>query len=145
MSSGTMPAFFSAPRKINLGCSGFQTVFKNILNKKRKIKHVTSKWRTSGIIQQIFVFDKTYNLVLKDSTLVHPKSAPSVHPRVHFFKVYFFVSCFPTMSLNRTKVRHYEAKGLWKNYIDDWVWCNISPWTKEFSFSASWVCILSVP
>ena len=58
------------------------------------------------IIQQIFVFDKTYHLVLKDSTLVYPKSAQSVHPRVHFFKVYFFVSCFLTMPLNRTKLKY---------------------------------------
>ena len=49
------------------------------------------------IILQDFVFDKTYHLVLKDSALVHPVCAPSVHPRVHFFKGYFFVSCFPTM------------------------------------------------
>ena len=36
---------------------------------------------------------------------MYPESAPSVHPRVHFFKLYFFVSCFPTMSLNRTKLK----------------------------------------
>ena len=58
------------------------------------------------IILQVFVFDKTYHLVLKDSALVHPESAPSVHSRVHFFKVYFFVSCFPTISLNRTKLKY---------------------------------------
>ena len=58
------------------------------------------------IILQVFVFDKTYHLVLKDSVLVHPESAPSVHSRVHFFKVYFFVSCFPTISLNRTKLKY---------------------------------------
>ena len=72
-------------------------------SKKRKIKHVTPKWKTSVIILQVFVFDKTYHLVLKDSTLVHPERAPSVHSRVHLLKVYFFVSCFPTISLNRAK------------------------------------------
>ena len=41
-----MRAFFSAPLKINLGCtvnkySGSPTVLQNVLNKKRKIKHVT--------------------------------------------------------------------------------------------------------
>ena len=62
------------------------------------------------IILQVFVFDKTYHLVLKDSVLVHPESAPSVHSRVHFFKVYFFVSCFPTISLNRTKLKYGAMK-----------------------------------
>ena len=62
------------------------------------------------IILQVFVVDKTYNLILKDSTLVHPESAPSVHSRVHFFKVYFFVSCFPTISLNRTKLKYGTLK-----------------------------------
>ena len=42
---------------------------------------------------------------------MHLECVPSVHPRVHFFKVYFFVSCFPTMPLNRTKLRDYEDKG----------------------------------
>ena len=62
------------------------------------------------IILQVFVFDKTYHLVLKDSTLVHPESPLSVHPRVHFFKVYFFVRCFPTISLNRTKLKYGTMK-----------------------------------
>ena len=62
------------------------------------------------IILQVFVVDKTYNLILKESTLVHPESAPSVHSRVHFFKVYFFVSCFPTISLNRTKLKYGTLK-----------------------------------
>ena len=40
-----MKDFFSEPRKTNLGCtvnlySGSLTVLKNVLNKKRKIKHV---------------------------------------------------------------------------------------------------------
>ena len=43
-----------------------------------------------------FVFDKIYHMVLKDSALVHPESAPSIHPRMPFFKVYSFVSYFPT-------------------------------------------------
>ena len=58
------------------------------------------------IIPQAFVFDKTYHLVLRDSALVHPESAPSVHPRLRFFKVYFLVSCFLTMPLNRTKLKY---------------------------------------
>ena len=62
------------------------------------------------IILQIFVFDKTYHLVLRDSALVHPESAPSVHPRVHFFKVYSFVSCFLTVPLNRTKLKYGTIK-----------------------------------
>ena len=62
------------------------------------------------IILQVFVFDKTYHLVLKDFTLVHPESAPLVHPRAHFFKVYFFVGCFPTISLNRTKPKYKTMK-----------------------------------
>ena len=104
-----MRAFFSSSRKINLGCtvnSCSPTVFKNVLNKKRKIKHVAPMSKTSVIILQVFVFDKTYHLVLKDSILAHPESAPSVHSRVYFFKVCFFVSCFPTISLNRTKLKY---------------------------------------
>ena len=57
------------------------------------------------IILQAFIFDKTYHLVLRDSALVHPESAPSMHPRVHFFKVYSSVRSFPTMPLNRTKTK----------------------------------------
>ena len=59
---------------------------------------------------QIFVFDKTYHLILKDSTFVHPERAPSVHSGVHFFKVYSFVSCFPTKSFNRTKLEYGTMK-----------------------------------
>ena len=62
------------------------------------------------IILQVFVFDKTYHLVLKDSALVHPESVPSVHPSVNLFNVYFSVSCFPTMSLNRTKLEYGTMK-----------------------------------
>ena len=29
---------------------------------------------------------------------------------VHFFEVYFFVSCFPTMYLNRTKIKYGAMK-----------------------------------
>ena len=48
---------------------------------------------------------------------MHPESAPSVHPRVQFFKVYFFVSLFPTMPLNKLeygtmKLKAYE-KIIW--------------------------------
>ena len=57
-----------------------------------------------------FVSDKIYHLVLRDSALVHPESAPLLHPRVHLFKVYFFVTCFPTMSLNRTKLKYETMK-----------------------------------
>ena len=62
------------------------------------------------IILQVFVFDKTYRLVLRDSVLVHLEGAPSLQSRVHFFKVYFFVSCFLTMSLNGTKVEYRTMK-----------------------------------
>ena len=41
---------------------------------------------------------------------MHPEGAPSVHPRVHFFKVYFFVSCFPAMPLNKTKLKYGTMK-----------------------------------
>ena len=58
------------------------------------------------IILQIFVLDKPCQLVLRDSALVHPESAHSVHPRVHFFKVYSFVSCFLVVPLNRTKLKY---------------------------------------
>ena len=50
------------------------------------------------ITLQIFVFDKTHHLVLRDSTLVHPESAPS------------FDSCFPTVPLNRTKLKYGTMK-----------------------------------
>ena len=59
---------------------------------------------------QVFVFDKTYHLVLRDSVLVHSESALSVHPRTHFLKVYVFVSCFPTMPLNRSKLKYGSMK-----------------------------------
>ena len=62
------------------------------------------------IIRQVFVFDKTYHLVLRYSALVHPDSAPSVHPRVHFFKVYSIASCFLTVPLNRTKLKYGTMK-----------------------------------
>ena len=62
------------------------------------------------VILQVFVFDKTYQLVLRVSALVHPDRAPSVHPGVHFFKVYSFVSCFPTVPLNRTKLKYGTMK-----------------------------------
>ena len=127
-----MRAFFSTPQKINLGWtlnrwSGSTIVLKNVLNKKRKIKHVASKWKTFVIILQAFAFDKTYHLVLKDSALVQPESAPSVHLRVHFFKVYFFASCFPTIPLNRARLKYgtMKLKGLWKDHMDDWAWCHI--------------------
>ena len=94
-----MKAFFSAPQKIDLGysvnrCSISPTVLKNVLNKNGKIKHLAQKWKTSIIILQVFIFDKTYQLVERDSALVHPESAPLVHPRVRSFKVYSFMSCF---------------------------------------------------
>ena len=59
---------------------------------------------------QVFVFDKAYHLVLRYSVLVHLESVQSVHPRVHFFLVYFFVSCFPTMSFNRNKLKYGTMK-----------------------------------
>ena len=57
-----------------------------------------------------FRFRKTYHLVLRESALVHPKSSPSVHLRVHFFKVYFFVSYFSKMSLKRPKLKYGTMK-----------------------------------
>ena len=96
-----MRAFFSAPRKIDLGCSvsrfsSSSTIFKNFLNKNGKIKHAKSKGKTSVIVLQVFVFDKTYFLFLMDSDLVRPESTPSVHSRVHYFEVHYLMSCFPT-------------------------------------------------
>ena len=110
-----MMIFFSVPWKINLGCtvnrySRSPTVLKNVLNNKPKLKHVSQKRKISVIILQVFVLDKTYNLVLRESALAHPESAPSMHPRVHIFKVYFFVSCFPTMALNRAKLKYGNMK-----------------------------------
>ena len=61
------------------------------------------------IILQVFVFDKASS-GSKNSSLVHPESAPSGHPKVHFLKVYFFVSCFPTIPLNRTKLKYGTMK-----------------------------------
>ena len=57
-----------------------------------------------------FVSDKICHLVQRDSALVHPESAPSLYPRVHLFKVYFFVTRFPTMSLNRIKLKYETMK-----------------------------------
>ena len=37
---------------------------------------------------------------------MHPKNTSSVHPTVHVSRVYFFMSCFPTMPLNRTKLKY---------------------------------------
>ena len=52
------------------------------------------------IIAQVFVFNKTYHLVLANSVLLHPERASSIRPRVHFFKAYSFVRCFPTTSFS---------------------------------------------
>ena len=41
---------------------------------------------------------------------MHPESAHSVHRRVHSFKLYFFESCFPTMRINRTKLKYGNVK-----------------------------------
>ena len=62
------------------------------------------------IILQVFVFDKTYHLVLRDSVLVHPESVHSVHPRMNLFNVYVFGNCFPIMPLNRTKLKYGTMK-----------------------------------
>ena len=51
-------------------------------------------------ILQVLVFDKTYFLVLRNSTSVHPERAPS--SRV--------VSCIPTISLTRTKLKYGAMK-----------------------------------
>ena len=106
-----MKGFFGALQKINLGysinrSSTSPTVLKNVPNKSGKLKDVAYKWKTSMIMLQVFVFDKTYHLVLKDSALMHPESAPAVHSRAHFFKVYSFVSCFLTVPLNRNKLKY---------------------------------------
>ena len=61
------------------------------------------------IILQGFVFDKAPS-GSKDSSLVQPERAPSGYPKVHFFKVYFFVSWFSTMPLNRTKLKYGTMK-----------------------------------
>ena len=58
----------------------------------------------------LLLFHKIYHLVLRDSALVHPESAPTVYPRVHYFKVYFFVSWFPAMPLNKTKLKYGTVK-----------------------------------
>ena len=117
-----MEGFFSALQKINLGYSINRssispTVLKSFPNKNRKSKDVAYKWKTSMVILQVFVFDKTYHLVLKDSALIHPESAPSVHSRVHFFKIYSFVSCFPTVPLNRTKLKYGTMKLTYEKFI----------------------------
>ena len=57
------------------------------------------------IILQTFVFDKIYHLVLKDCALVHPENAQDA-----LFKVFFFVGCFPTNPLNRTKLKYGTMK-----------------------------------
>ena len=41
---------------------------------------------------------------------MHPKCSPSVHPRVYIFKVYFSVSYFLIMTLNRTKLKYGTIK-----------------------------------
>lgn len=41
---------------------------------------------------------------------MHHESAPSVHSRIHVFKVYCFVSRFPTMVLNRAKLKYRVVK-----------------------------------
>ena len=118
-----MRAFLCAPRKINLVCtvnrsSGSPTVLKNILNKKNKIK--TCSIKVKDICDNppsLFFFDKTYHLVLRDSALVYPKCTS----RVQYFKVYFFVSCFSKMSLNKIKLKlgTMMLNAYEKNYADD--------------------------
>ena len=58
------------------------------------------------VILQVFVLDKTYHPVLRDSALVHPQCTTSCT----FFKGYFFVSCFPTIPLKRTKLKYGTIK-----------------------------------
>ena len=60
------------------------------------------------IILQGFVLKK--HLFLRDFASVHPEIAHTVHPRVHFFKIYSFKSCFPTIPLNRAKLKHGTMK-----------------------------------
>ena len=54
--------------------------------------------------------DNPFYLVLRESSLLHPESELSVQPREQFFEAYFFVSCFPTMALNRTKLKYGTMK-----------------------------------
>ena len=56
------------------------------------------------------VFDKTYFLVLRDSASAHPERAHLAHPMMHFLKLYSFVSCFPIIPLNRTKLKYRAMK-----------------------------------
>ena len=77
------------------------------------------------IMLQDFVFDAIYHLILRDSAFMHP--------RVHFFKVYFFVSCFPIMPSNTFKLKYRNMKLNALEIIR--IWCNISPRAKGFSFS----------
>ena len=96
---------------INLGCtinrwSGSPTVLKNIPDKKRKLNMQHKIERLLWQFFKFFVLNKTYHLALRDSALLHPESAPLVHGMVHFFKVYLFVSCFPIMSIHRTKLKY---------------------------------------
>ena len=62
------------------------------------------------IILQVFVFYKTYHLVLTDSALLHHESASSVRPSMHVFKVYSFARCFPTMSFSENMILFLRRK-----------------------------------
>ena len=103
--------------------------------------------KTSLIALQVFVFDKTYHLILRDSALVYTEIASSVHHRVLFFKVHSFVDCFPTVPFNKAKLKRENMKlkayKKIKRIIE--LWCNISSRTKGFFFSAPWACALSLP
>ena len=61
------------------------------------------------IFLQVFVFNKTYHVVLRDSGLMHPESAPSVHSRVNLLK-YTSMRAVPTILLNRTKQKYRDMK-----------------------------------
>ena len=79
-----MTVFFSAPQKVNLGCSvnrcsSSPTLLTGSFDKNDEIKYVAQKLKTYLIILKIFIFDKTNHMVLNNSALVYPK--------VPFFKV----------------------------------------------------------
>ena len=93
-----MKAFSSTTREMNLGCSvkmcsSYLTVLKNFLDKKCKI--CTVKQNTTMMFPQV---------------LGHPENAPWVYRRVHMFKTYSFVSCFPTIRLYKTKLKYRTMK-----------------------------------
>ena len=84
--------------------------------------------------------------VFRNTAIVHSGNAPAVYPRVHLSKVFntyliFHCELFPH---NLFKIWGYNVKCFWKIYMDGWLWCNTSPWTKGVFDSALWECTLSI-